>query len=177
MNVDRYIELEQETKSIIGGAFVKAFNKNRADFVLLMARGGYHKHLDRPDIDVTPFVLEDRADFLMDLTRKKFFIRYLNNYIERLKNGNTMSGDDMEYEVTTQLMIYSHIWESHLFLNQLARLAGSHLMAKKRKSGSGICKRGKCDYELRSIDLSYVLGTPSFRGTYSYHLLLGKYGA
>ena len=124
MNVDRYIELEQETKSIIGGAFVKAFNKSCADFVLLMAHGGYHKHLDRPDIDVTPFVLEDRADFLMDLTRKKFFVRYLNNYIDRLKNGVTMSGDDMEYEVTTQLMIYSHIWESHLFLNQLARLAG-----------------------------------------------------
>lgn len=91
MNIDRYIELEQEVKSIIGGAFVKAFNKSRADFVLLMARGGYHKHLDRPDIDLTPFVLEDRADFLMDLTRKKFFVRYLNNYVERLKNGTTDS--------------------------------------------------------------------------------------
>lgn len=124
MNIDRYIELEQEVKSIIGGAFVKAFNKSSTDFVLLMARGGYHKHLDRPDNDLTPFVLEDRGDFLMDLTRKKFFVRYLNNYVDRLKSGNMVSGDDMEYEVTTQLMIYSHIWESHLFLNQLARLAG-----------------------------------------------------
>ena len=62
MNIDRYIELEQEVKSIIGGAFVKAFNKSSTDFVLLMARGGYHKHLDRPDNDLTPFVLEDRGD-------------------------------------------------------------------------------------------------------------------
>ena len=42
MIIDRYKELELETKSIIGGAFVKAFNKSRADFVLLMARGGYN---------------------------------------------------------------------------------------------------------------------------------------
>lgn len=51
-------------------------------------------------------------------------MRYVNDYIDRLKKGNILSGDDLEYEITTQLMIYSHIWESHLFLNQLARLAG-----------------------------------------------------
>ena len=66
MNIDRYIELEQEVKSIIGGAFVKAFNKSSTDFVLLMARGGYHKHFDRPDNDLTPFVLEDRGDLIFD---------------------------------------------------------------------------------------------------------------
>lgn len=124
MDLERFLELQAEIKCVIGRSFLIALNKSQADFVLLMARGGYHKHLDRPDIDLTPFVLEDKEDFLMDLTRKKFFVRYMNDYVERLKNGNTMRDDDIEYEITTQLMIYSHIWESYLFLNQLARLAG-----------------------------------------------------
>lgn len=124
MDLKRYLELQAEIKGVIGRSFVIAFNKNQADFVLLMARGGYHKHLELYNKDYTPFVLDDKEDFLMDLTRKKFFVKYMNDYVERLKNGNTMSGDDLEYEITTQLMIYSHIWESYLFLNQLARLAG-----------------------------------------------------
>lgn len=123
MNRNRFLELEAEIKGIIGESFAKAIKKRPSDFVLLMARGGYHKHLDRPDLDLTPFVLEDRVDFLMDLTRKKFFVRYLNNYVDRLNNKITLNGDDLEYEMNIQMMIYCHIWESHLFLNQLERLA------------------------------------------------------
>ena len=59
MNLERYQEFEIEVKGIIGESFAKAISKSSADFVLLMARGGYHKHLDRPGIDLTPFVLED----------------------------------------------------------------------------------------------------------------------
>lgn len=123
MNLERYQELEIEVKGIIGESFAKAISKSSADFVLLMARGGYHKHLDRPGIDLTPFVLEDREDYLMDLTRKKFFVRYLNHYADRLNNHISLNGEDLEYEVNIQLMVYCHIWESHLFLNQLERLA------------------------------------------------------
>ena len=123
MNIDRYIELEIEIKGIIRESFEKAVNKSTADFILLMARGGYHKHLDRPDIDLTPFVLEDREDLLMDITRKMFFVRYLNNYVDRLNNRIKLIGEELEYEINIQMMIYCHIWESHLFLNQLERLA------------------------------------------------------
>lgn len=123
MNNNRFIELETEVKGIIGDSFAKAIQKSSSDFVLLMARGGYHKHLDRPDLDLTPFVLEDREDSLMDLTRKNFFVRYLNNYVDRLNNRITLKGDDLEYEMNIQMMIYCHIWESHLFLNLLERLA------------------------------------------------------
>lgn len=123
MNRNRFLELEAEIKGIIGESFAKAIKKSPSDFVLLMARGGYHKHLDRPDSDKMPFVLEDKEDFLMDLTRKKFFVRYQNNYMDRLNNKITLNGDDLEYEMNIQMMIYCHIWESHLFLNQLERLA------------------------------------------------------
>ena len=62
MNLEKYQELEIEVKGIIGESFAKAISKSSADFVLLMARGGYHKHLDRPDIDLTPFVLETNLE-------------------------------------------------------------------------------------------------------------------
>lgn len=123
MNIDRFLKLEAEVKSVIGESFEKAIKKSAANFVLLMARGGYHKHLELYNKDVTPFVMEDGHDRLMDLARKRFFARYVNDYVDRLKNGILLSGDDLEYEVNIQLMIYSHIWESHLFLNQLVRLA------------------------------------------------------
>lgn len=61
MNIDRYLELEAGIKQIIGDSFTNAIKKRPADFVLLMSRGGYHKHLDKPELDYTPFVLEDGA--------------------------------------------------------------------------------------------------------------------
>ena len=96
---------------------------NSSDFVLLMARGGYHKHLDRPDIDLTPFVLEDREDILMDQTRRRFFVNYMNEYVNGLKEEKLTHDDEREFELNIQMMIYAHIWESHLFLNQLIRIA------------------------------------------------------
>ena len=49
---------------------MKSGEKNSSDFILLMARGGYHKHLDKTDIDLSPFVIEDRQDFLMILLER-----------------------------------------------------------------------------------------------------------
>ena len=122
MTLEKFCEIETEVKRIIGNSFCKAIEKNSSDFILLMARGGYHKHLDKTDIDLSPFVIEDRQDFLMDITRKKFFIRYLNDYVERLKRNDSLSDEDYKYLLNIQLMVYTHIWESHLFLNQLERL-------------------------------------------------------
>lgn len=123
MTIERFYEIEGEVKSIIADSFTKTIQVNSSDFILLMARGGYHKHLERSDIDLSPFVMEDRSDFLMDLTRKKFFVRYLNEYIEKLKGNNKLSTEEREYDVNIQMMMYTHLWESHLFLNQLERLA------------------------------------------------------
>lgn len=123
MKIERFYEIEEGVKGIIANAFTKAIQVNSLDFILLMARGGYHKHLDRRDLDLSPFVMEDRLDFLMDLTRRKFFVRYLNEYIEKLRGNVILSTEDREFDVNIQMMIYTHLWESHLFLNQLERLA------------------------------------------------------
>lgn len=109
MTLEKFCEIETEVKRIIGNSFCKAIEKNSSDFILLMARGGYHKHLDKTDIDLSPFVIEDRQDFLMDITRKKFFIRYLNDYVERLKRNDSLSDEDYKYLLNIQLMVYTHI--------------------------------------------------------------------
>ena len=123
MTLGKFTEIEEEVRGIISDTICRAIKVNSSDFVLLMARGGYHKHLDRPDIDLTPFVLEDREDFLMDQTRRKFFVSYMNRYVDSLKAENQLRDDEREYELNIQMMIYTHIWESHLFLNQLIRIA------------------------------------------------------
>lgn len=123
MKYERFCKIEAEVKGVIGDTLCRAIKASSSDFVLLMARGGYHKHLDRADIDLTPFVLEDREDFLMDLTRRRFFVSYMNGYVDGLKAEKLLIDDELEYELNIQMMIYAHIWEEHLFLNQLARLA------------------------------------------------------
>ena len=123
MTLDKFQSIENEVIGIIKDSFCKAIEESTSDFILLLARGGYNELLERSSIDLSPFVIDDRTDFLVDLTRKKFFVKYINDYVSRLVNNKYMSNEEEEFEITIQLMIYSHIWESHLFLNQLERLA------------------------------------------------------
>ena len=139
MTIDKFHKIENKVIETITDSFEKAINISISDFILLVARGGYHKHLDKPEIDLTPFVIEDRKDFLIDLTRRKFFVKYINDYVSRLLKEKSLSDDEKEYDTNIQLMIYTHIWESHLFLNQLVRLAEIQL-------GMGYDWKTKLDY-------------------------------
>ena len=56
-----------------------------------------------------------------------------------------MSDEEKEYDINIQLMIYTHIWESHLFLNQLVRLV-------KIQLGMGYDWKTKLDYPKRDIN-------------------------
>ncbi len=94
MTIDKFYEIEKEVIETLMGSFEIAINKSISDFVLLVARGGYHKHLDIPEIDKTPFVIEDKKDYLIDLTRKKFFVKYINDFVSRLTNDNSMSDEE-----------------------------------------------------------------------------------
>ena len=145
MTIDKFYKIENEVIETIKGSFDIAINKSISDFVLLVARGGYHKLLDNPEIDKTPFVIEDRKDFLIDHTRKRFFVKYINDYVSRLNSGNSMSDEEKEYDINIQLMIYSHIWESHLFLNQLVRLVEIQLEM-------GYDWKTKLDYPKRDVN-------------------------
>lgn len=94
MNKNRFLELEAEIKGIIGESFAKAIKKSPSDFVLLMARGGYHKHLDRPDLDLTPFVLNGLLngisisfDYWDEIFVRSVLLSYhLNDMLLEIKN-------------------------------------------------------------------------------------------
>jgi len=158
MTIDKFHEIENKVIGIITDSFEKAINISISDFILLVARGGYHKHLDKPEIDLTPFVIEDRRDFLIDLTRRKFFVKYINDFVSRLQKKISMSDDEKEFDTNIQLMIYTHIWESHLFLNQLVRLA-------KIQLGMGYDWKAKLVYPKKEVhhkksNLSHVKKGP-----------------
>ena len=156
MTIERFREIEESIKGIIANAFTKAIQVNSSDFILLMARGGYHKHLDRRGLDLSPFVIDDKEDLLRDRTRRKFFLGFLNEYVEKLNSKTTLSKEDREYEVNIQLMVYAHIWESHLFLNQLSRLALIQL-SKGYQWKNKIPHDGKANFINDSIIKRYEL--------------------
>lgn len=123
MTLERFAELEKEVKTIICQTLVAMKEKSPSDFVLLLARADYHEWLDRDNLDLTPYIIEDERGFMMDITRQTFLVKYVNGYIDRLRTNKEESDEDREYELNIQMMLYSHIWESELFLKQLERIA------------------------------------------------------
>lgn len=124
MTIDRFVELENLVKGIICHTLDAMKAKSPSDFVLLLARADYHEWLDRADIDLTPYIIDDGRGTMMDITRQTFLVKYVNGYIDKLMaNNKDESNEDREYELNIQMMMYSHIWESELFLKQLERIA------------------------------------------------------
>lgn len=123
MTISRFIDIQEEVKRVICNALDKMIVKSFSDYVLLLARADYHEWLDRSDIDVTPYILEDGRYRLIDSTRQRFLDMYFEKYVNRLISNKTCEVDEREYDLNIQMMIYSHIWESALFLKQLERIA------------------------------------------------------
>jgi hypothetical protein len=72
---------------------------------------------------MSPYVIEDPTDELVDDTRQSFLNSFSRKHINRLKDGDEIGGQELEYEINIQLMIYTHVWESHWFLKQLERIS------------------------------------------------------
>lgn len=123
MTIDRFADLEDEVRGIICQALDAMKVKSPSDFVLLLARADFHEWLDRDNLDLTPYVIEDERGTMMDITRQTFLVKYVNSYIDKLMSNQEESDEEREYELNIQMMMYSHIWESVLFLKQLERIA------------------------------------------------------
>ena len=123
MTIDRFAKLEKEVKTIICRTLDAMKAKSPSDFVLLLARADYHEWLDRDNLELTPYIIDDGRGIMMDITRQTFLVKYINGYIDMLISNQKESDEDREYELNIQMMMYSHIWESELFLKQLERIA------------------------------------------------------
>lgn len=123
MTIDRFMEIDKEVLETLGLTLDKVRMKSMSDFTLLLARGDFYKVIYTHAHELSPYVIEDPTDELIDNTRQSFLDSFMKKYINRLKNGEKLDDSEIEYETNIQLMLYSHVWESHWLLKQLDRIA------------------------------------------------------
>lgn len=113
------IEIVTETKLAIETAYKKMFEEDYLSFILLIGRADVIpglKHLTHTDC-----VIDYQLDRYYDKTREGFYLRYLNrNY---RKEGFHYDGDDGIDDLSIEMMIYDHLWDSSYFLKSLLRIS------------------------------------------------------
>ena len=119
-------EIKNDVTAAIQEAFTCALHTNPGSFVLFLARGDYNHLFDGDrfanlDPKPSPYCLDFMPDIYRDETRNKFYVRYLNR---RYKNDNfKYDGDEGIDDLCVEMMIYSHTWESVVFIKDLYRLS------------------------------------------------------
>ena len=69
--------------------------KSMSDFTLLLARGDFYEVIYTHAYDLSPYVIEDPTDELIDDTRVSFLNQFLKRYIERLKSGSIINEKEL----------------------------------------------------------------------------------
>lgn len=109
----------KEVEDVVFESLTSIAKNNQAGYVLLLGRAdvikGLKQHVG------TDCVIDYELDRYFDKTREQFYIRYFNkNY---RKEGFVYQGDEGIFDLSIEMMIYSHMWESTYFLKTLYRLA------------------------------------------------------
>lgn len=125
MTLQRLDEIECEVGTLVDDLINAVGIKSFQDYVLLIIHADYDDfHVEhKSSLNLSPYVIEDPRDDYMDRTRQRLLIPYINGYRGRLRKGICVDNDANEMEMNIQLMMYSHVWESHLFLKELERIA------------------------------------------------------
>ena len=88
-------------------------------FILLIGRAEIQRGLK--SITGSDCVMEYMMDIYLDETRTQFYLDYLRkNYS---KEGYDYPQDRAVNDITTELTIYSHLWDSEYFMKSLYRIA------------------------------------------------------
>lgn len=112
---------EQEVVDYVNTLLDKVRDTNFTEYVLLLARAGYQKENEKTGL--SPYVIQSNLEILQDISREKFFHTYMSQYTSVLEENVSMTQEIQEFNLNLQLMIYSHVWESHLFIKSLIRIA------------------------------------------------------
>lgn len=112
-------------------------------FVLLIGRGEVFQGLK--NTVGTDCVMDYQMDRYHDETRERFYLNYLNrNYRRDGFDYSDKSGID---DLSIEMMIYTHLWESYYFLKSLKRIAsivkGDNYLWKVVIPDGGKCSFGK----------------------------------
>ena len=142
MTIERFKEIEKETIKLIESTLQTVEETNINDYILLLIRADFYRIIEsHPSCNLSPYVIDNPADIYLDESRQRFLSLYLNEYTTKLEEKRFSNHGSLEYEINIQMMIYTHVWESRLFLKALERIA-SILSCEgyKWKSDIGISK-------------------------------------
>src|SRR5574344_2533791 len=121
MTIETLNYLESEVETIVTKTLDVVRDKSFSDYVLLLAYAGYQ--VENENTFLSPYVLQSQLEIYQDNTRNRFLVTYLNNFRVQLQDQIFADNDYREMDYNIQMMIYSQIWESHLFLKILRRMA------------------------------------------------------
>ena len=121
MTLSEFKFYEQEVVDFVNYLLDKVKEKNFSEYVLLLSRASYQ--VENENTCLSPYVIQSNLEIMQDMSRQQFLHTYLNQYIALLSDNVFMSNEIQEFNINIQLMIYSHVWESHRFLMNLKRIS------------------------------------------------------
>lgn len=131
MTLDKFISIERDVITLVENTLNEIKNKSFQDYILLLIRADYDERIARcKSLGLSPYIIENREDDYKDFNRQGFMLEYIQRHKSLNTNSQSINTYEYsEYDLNIQMMIYSHIWESHLFLKLLERI--SNLLAGK----------------------------------------------
>lgn len=122
MTYVEYNKLKTEVVGLIEYMFQQMKTKDYKSYALFLA-SAYKDELYSRIPPYVPFATEFVYEQYIDETRNSFLSEYLMGYEERLRHPDKINCNSVSYDINLQMMIYTHIWESKLFLKRLIRIA------------------------------------------------------
>lgn len=122
MTLSEFRYIESEVINLIDRVLDAVRDRSFSDYVLLISRAGYQ--VENEGTSLSPYVLSSQLEIYQDITRERFLIKYLNSYVNLLKDDVFINGDLREFNLNIQMMIYAQVWESHRLLKTLQRIGG-----------------------------------------------------
>lgn len=113
------LEIQNEICEAIEELYLAAAKTNYIAYILLIARAEIQPGLKK--ICGTDCVTNYQMDIYLDETRTKYYLDYLKkNYS---LEGYSYQSEDAVNDITAEMTIYSHIWDSDYFMKSLYRFA------------------------------------------------------
>lgn len=112
-------EIMDEIDWAVANAYVRMAEKDYLSFILLIAQAEKITTLKR--VRCSEYIIDYPVDRVYDKTREGFYLRYLNkNYS---KDGYFYEGTNGIDDLSIEMMIYTHLWESFYFTKTLVRMS------------------------------------------------------
>ena len=111
--------------------FNKAKNNQKieGDFIVLLANGIYDSRMIgtvQINRGISPYMIDNQMGLYKDTDRVQFYVSYLNSnpalFVSQIPDEEQRN-NFVKYCTTSEMMIYSHIWESSRLLTMLKHLA------------------------------------------------------